>query len=102
MATDKGRDKSNRSTSQAEFEDTIRSIYYYQQSYFRADSIAVGILPKIIFKDSPPASDNYCIDSLWKVKADQKDLLSLGYSDASDQPSCNGLSVVDDDVGLSF
>lgn len=99
MAADEKVGRDNRSTAQAEFEDTIRSIYYYQQSYFRADKTADGIFPKLSYKDTPPSSENYCIDTLWKSK---DDVLNLGFSDADDQPPCDNGVPVDDDVGLSF
>lgn len=95
----------NRSTEQAESEDSIRSIYFYKQSYFRAD-LDGDIIPRLRFKDSPPSSDSYCIDTLWKDKADSTTLTltggNSGFSEADDQPNCNGSLPVDEDVGLSY
>ena len=70
---------SDRSTSEAEFEDTIRSIYYYQQSYFRADRLVAGIFPHVTFKDRPAESDSYCINTSWKSK---DDVMGVAFSEA--------------------
>lgn len=36
-----------KSLSMIQFEETIRSIYFYQQSYFRADKIATSVFTPI-------------------------------------------------------
>lgn len=76
----------------------MRQIYYYQQSYFKA-TLQGGIIPRLSFKDSPPSSESYCIDTLWKSK---DDTLNLGFSEADDQPNCVGSLPIDEDDGLSF
>ena len=45
----------------------MRSIYYYQQSYFSA-SMEPGILAPIVFNDQPGPSENFCLDILWRSK----------------------------------
>ena len=54
-----------------------------------------------MFKESPPTSEDYCIDTMWKSK---DDVLNLGFSEADEQLPCanNSADPFNDDVGLSF
>ena len=78
----------------------MRSIYFYRQSYFRADNLTPGILAPVTFTGRPPTSDSYCIDTIWKSK-DNIALIGSTYADAEEQPSCPG-DVLSEDVGLPF
>ena len=92
MEVDTRHTNSDESTSEAEFEDTIRSIYYYQQSYFRADRIVQGVFPHVSFRDKPDDSPSYCISTEWKTK---DDYLGNYFIDTDDQPLCVNSNPID-------
>ena len=90
-----------KSSSQAQFEETIRSIFFYKNSYFRAVA-ADGIFESFRFSGfNPPDSDSYCIGTMWHSK---DALVANDYTDIDDMPLCsNGLNpAADFSSGLSF
>ena len=53
---------------------------------------------RVRFKDSPPPSENYCVDIYWKPILDVE---KWGFLEAGDQPDCTA-TLVDYDVGSPF
>ena len=76
----------------------MRSIYFYQQSFFRSDSAEKGIFADLHFTDSPPDSDSFCIDTLWKNRRNE---VVKEYQEIDGQNSCN-VGVLSEDDGLPF
>ena len=87
--------------AESDFEDQIRSIYFYQQSFFRDETAAYGTFSPLKFKAHDlPESDSFCIGTLWKNK--NNNVVST-FQDIDDQPDCDlTSSTLLGESGLSF
>ena len=84
-------------------EDAIRSIYYYERSYFRTNTIQTNILPTLTYGKRLGEPEQFCLNLSWKTN--QK---NSTFAEVADQQRCESTQSdykwgdSDPQTGISF